>query len=274
MGSLTNKAETELLDHVANVAYSPVATVYLGLCTADPTDAATGGSANECADANAYERTAITFAAYASRAVAQTGAVTFPTASGTWGACTHWAVFSSQTHGAGDCLAHGALDATKTPGNGDTPSVASAEVDVAYSAGEISNHLCEKLLELMFRNQAYAVPDTFIALCDVVVADDDTGSTISEPAGGSYAREEVDVNGGASPTWDVAASGDPSYVDNTHAVPFTTATAPWGTIVAMAVVDALTLGNLLFYDNDMTDKPVGDGDTAEFAIGELDLQMS
>ena len=49
MGSLSDYAELELLDHVFNAAYSPVATVYLALCTADPTDAGTGASMNECA---------------------------------------------------------------------------------------------------------------------------------------------------------------------------------------------------------------------------------
>ncbi len=39
MGSLSDYAENELLDHLFNAAYSPVATVYLALCTADPTDA-------------------------------------------------------------------------------------------------------------------------------------------------------------------------------------------------------------------------------------------
>lgn len=274
MGSLTNTAEQELLDHVCNVAYSPVAAVYLGLCTADPTDAATGGSANECADANNYARTAITFAAYASRAVLQTGDVTFPTASGTWGTISHWAIFSASAYGGGDCLGHGALGVNKTPGNGDTPKVASGEIDVAYSAGVISNYLCEKLLELMFRNQAYAIPDTFVALATSVLADTDGDITAKEVSGGSYARKEVDINGGTPPTWDLAVSGDPSYVDNTIAVTFVTATADWTTVVAVGLCDALAVGNLLLYDNDMTDKPVGLGDTAEFALGVLDLQMS
>ena len=60
MGSLSDLAEGVLLDHVCNSAYSHAATVYLALCTADPTDAGTGASMNECADANGYPRKAIT----------------------------------------------------------------------------------------------------------------------------------------------------------------------------------------------------------------------
>lgn len=38
MGSLTNYLELELLDHVLNnAAYTPAATLYLALATADPT---------------------------------------------------------------------------------------------------------------------------------------------------------------------------------------------------------------------------------------------
>ena len=60
MGSITNTCETEMLDHVLNqLNYASPTTVYLGLATADPTDAATGASANECANSNAYARTAI-----------------------------------------------------------------------------------------------------------------------------------------------------------------------------------------------------------------------
>lgn len=275
MGSLTDTAEAELLDHVCNAAYTPAATVYLCLCTADPTDAATGAAMNECANANAYARTAITFGAYASRKVTQSGAVTFPQASGGgWGTVTHWAVADNSGYGLGDVLAHGAFTASKTINDGNTPSVPDAEIYVEFSANEISNYLVQKLLELMFRNTAYAAPATYVALATSVLADTDTDITAKEVSGGSYAREQVNVNGGASPTWDLAAGTTPTEVDNTHAITFTTATAAWGTVVAVGICDAATVGNLLFYDNDMADQAVGNGDTAEFPIGDLDIQMT
>ena len=274
MGSLTDTSEAELLDHVCNAAYSPVATVYLALATADPTDAATGGSFSECADSGNYSRKAITFAAPASRQVLQTGAVTFDQASGSWGTVSHWAVVDNAGHGLGDVLAHGAFVGSKAVGSGDTPSVADGDIFINYAAGEISDYLAEKLLDLMFRNQAYAIPDTFVALCDAAVADGDTTLVGKEVTGGSYAREEVDINGGTPPTWTVAAGTTPTEIDNVAAVTFTTATASWGTVVAVAVCDAATVGNMLMYDNTMADKDVDDGDTAEFPIGDLDLQMS
>ena len=171
-------------------------------------------------------------------------------------------------------MAHGAFAASKTVNDGNIWTIATSEIDVTFAASEVSNYLANIALDFAFRNQAFAVPDTFVAMLDAVAADDDTGSTISEPSGGSYAREEVDVNGGVSPTWDLATGTTPTYVQNTHAITFTTATASWSTIVAAAIVDAESAGNLLFYDNDMGDQIVGDGETAEFAIGVLDVQIT
>jgi hypothetical protein len=275
MGSITDYAEDALLDHVFNGAYSPVATVYLALATADPTDAATGGSFNECADSNAYARTAITFSAAASRVITQTGPVTFPQASGGgWGTVSHWAIVDNSSHGAGNVLAHGAFDASKTVNDGNTPEVPTTEINVTFSAGEISDALTVKLLDLMFRNQAYAAPDTYVAFVLEAVADADTGSTISEPTGGSYAREQVEPNGGSSPTWNTATGTTPTLVDNLHAITFTQATGDWGTCTGVAICSAVSGGDLLFYDNTMSDQAVNNGDTASFPIGDLDITMS
>lgn len=272
MGSITDFLEDELLDHVFNAAYSPAAHLYLVLCTADPTDAATGASCNETADSDGYARTLIVFALPQSRRTTQISEIEFPQASGDYGSpITHWAIADSETHGAGNVLAHGSFADSKSISSGDTPTVGASEIYVEFTASEISDYLAEELLDHAFRNQSYGEPSTYVALCSEVVADADTGSTISEPSGGSYARVAVHVNGDPSPTWDVSSSG---VVDNTHAIDFATASADWGTIVAVAIVDASSAGNLLFYANDMVDKDVGNGDTAQFAVGELDIQMT
>jgi len=265
MGSISDYSELELLDHVCNAAYSPAVTVYLALHTADPADDASGAEANY----TSYARTAITFGAAASRRVTQSGAVTFPASTGGSNDVTHWGVWDAST--AGNLLAHGAFEATKTVVSGNTPSAASGEVYVEFSAGEISDYLANKLLDLMFRNTAYSVPDTYIALTTATISDSDTGSTITEVSGGSYARKQVNVNGGSSPTWDLAAAG---LVDNTHDIAFPEATASWGTVVAVAVIDAAAAGNLLMYDNTLADQAVGSGDTVTFPAGDLDLVMT
>jgi len=277
MGSITDFLAKELLDHVFNASFSPAATLYLCLCTADPTDAATGASMNETANAQSYARTAITFAAAASRTVDQTGDVDFPQASGDYASpITHWAIADTNTYGSGNVYAHGAFAASKTIYSGNTPSVNAGanDVNVTFSAGEISNYLANALLDFAFRNQAFSQPDTYVGYTTETIEDTDTGSSITEVSGGSYARVQVNPNGGSTPTWDNAAGTGTCYVQNTHAVTFTTATASWGTVTSAFVADAVSAGNLLMYDNAMGDQAVGDGDTATFPIGDLDCQMS
>lgn len=271
MGSLSDFSENELLDHVANAAYTAPTAIYLALCTADPTDAATGASMNEVANTGNYARTAITFGAAASRRVTQNAAVTFPQLNGSLGTVTHWTIVDSATYGAGNVLAHGAFSEAKSLVSGNTPSVASGQVYVEFLANEISTFLAHALLNLMFRNVAYSKPATYVALVTVAVTDTDTGSTITEPSGGAYARVQVNINGGASPAWDLAAAG---VVDNANAIAMPTATAPWGTIVGVAIVDAATAGNVLMYDNAMADQAVGTSDDVSFPAGDLDLVMT
>ena len=59
MGSIADYLENELSDHVMGVgAYTPPATVYLGLSTADPTDDASGLAEPS---GNGYARESIAF---------------------------------------------------------------------------------------------------------------------------------------------------------------------------------------------------------------------
>lgn len=276
MGSLSDFAEGELLDHVFNGSYTPPSTVYLALCTADPTDAATGASMNECANSGSYAREAITFGAAASRQVAQSGTVTFTQATGSWGTVTHWAVVDTDTYGAGNVLAAGQFGVSKSIVSGNTPSIAGGEITVSYNAGEISDYLSNALLDFMFRNQSFTQPPTYVALCTATVADDDTGSTITEPSGNGYAREQVFANGGGTPYWNLVTGTTPAVVDNYSQIDLGPASGGnWGTVVAVAIVDNLTGGNLLMYANDdLPDQAVNDGDTVSWPTGDLDCQMS
>ncbi len=272
MGSITNFLEAELLDHVFNATYTAPSNLYLCLSTADPTDAAEGNSCNEVANQYGYARTEITFGVAASRSVDQDAAVNFPQASGgSWGTVSHWCIADTSTYGSGEILAHGAFTQSKTINDGDTPSVASGEIDITFSAGEISNHLAEELLDHVFNAAAYTKPEKWIALFTTDCSDSTPGTEVS---GGSYARVQVNDNGGSSPTWDIASEGDPSFVDNTHDISFAQASADWGTVVSVAIMDASSSGNMLFYDNGMVDKDVNNGDTAKFPAGDLDIQMS
>lgn len=267
MGSLSNYLELELLDHVFNAAYTPPATVYLALCTGDPTDAGTGASMNEVANSGSYARTAISFGAASSRRVTQSGAVAFPQASGSWGTVSHWAVVDSNTYGAGNMLAYGSFAVSKSIVSGNTPTVSDTTVYVEFSAGEIATYLANKLLDLAFRNVAYSKPDTYLGLVTTTSSDTAAGTEVS---GNNYARKQVNPNGGSSPTWDVAASG---ALANTHTITFATPSGSWGTVVGVVVFDASSSGNMLCYDNGVTDQAVGTDDTVQFAVGAFDVTI-
>lgn len=284
MGSLSDFAENELLDHVFNAAYTPPATIYLCLCTADPTDAGTGASMNEHANEKGYARKAIAFSEASSRKVVQDGAVTFDEATDTWTEITHYGISDSGTHGAGNMLAHGSFAEGFTPVSGNTPIVATTKVEVEVSTTSggagLTTYCVHKLLDLMFRNQAFTSPagNTFIAIATATLDDDDedTGTDMTEEDGTGYARTEVNENGGASPTWDVAASG---VVDNTHKITLedeVNVADDWDTDVALAVV-ATVSGDckIYFYDNDnVVDQRPRTPDEVFVAIGAFDVTLS
>lgn len=278
-GSLSNYGENQWMGHLFGTAHTPAATVYLALATGDPGEAATGASMSEVADSGSYARTAITFAAASSRAVAQNAIVTFPQASGSWGTVTHYAITDSGTHGAGNVLAYGAFTSSFAPVSGNTPSVASGQVTVTISAssGEgFTTYLVHKMLDLMFRNTAYTQPATYIALLDSAGADTDTTLTTAgkEVAGTDYARVLVNKVGGASPAWDTVSGG---ATQNANAITFATVgSGGWSQVVGMAIVDGGTLdaGNVLAYDNDqIVDQTPAAGDTVSFATGALDVSI-
>jgi hypothetical protein len=280
MGSLSNFAENAWMNHIFGTEYSHSANLYLALCTADPTDAATGASMNEVANANNYSRKAISFAAAASRKVEQDGAITFDQASGAWGTITHWAILDSATHGEGNVLAYGAFNPTFAVVSGNTPSVASGQVEVEISASDgvgFTTGLVHSMLNFMFRNVDYAQPATYVALLDGAGADGDTTLTTAgkEVAGTDYARVLVNKAGGSSPAWEAVSGG---ATQNANAVTFpTVGSGGWSQVVGAAIVDGGTLneGNVLMFDNtNVVDQTPATGDTVQLAAGALDVSLS
>ena len=265
MGSISDYLENAWINHLVGTAYTQPATVYLALATADPGDAATGASCNECANANNYARVACTFGTAASRAIANSGTVTFPTASGSWGTASHFVITDSATYGAGNVLAHGALTTPKAIVNGNTPSVAAGQISVSVTAGAWGTAFANLMLDKTFRNQTYAQPTTKVALYTTVCSDAALGTEVS---GGSYAQVTVNKVGGASPKWAAVSGGASSNAD---AVTFTAASASWGTVVATAIVDGA--GALLVYDNGTADQAVASGDTVSFGVGDIDISI-
>lgn len=131
--SFSNYLEAALLDQVVGKTDYTMPTAYIALCTADPTDAGTGASMNEVANANSYARVATSgtdWDAAASGVTANAAELSFTQASGSWGTITHFALVDSGTYGAGNMLAHGALDESKAIVNGDVVKFPIGTLDI------------------------------------------------------------------------------------------------------------------------------------------------
>ena len=262
MGGISDWLELELLDHVLLTGdYAVPADIYVALFVGDPLDTGAGGAE---VTGGSYARVVCnTWNAASARATANTGAITFAEATAGWGTVTHFAIYDAIS--GGNFLAHGTLSASKTIGTGDNAEFAAGDIDISFSAGAISDYLSDALLDHVFKTAAYTKPaNIYVALCDTTVIDSNTGSTISEPAGGSYAREQHE-------SYDVASSG---ASENTGVITFTQATASWGTITDMALCDAITVGNLLIYAVLDASKAIGNLDTAEWADGAFDITLT
>lgn len=130
-------------------------------------------------------------------------------------------------------------------------------------AGSKADYLADKLLDHVLGGGEFTRPATvYVAL--YTVAPTDTGGG-TEVTGGSYARVEV-VNNATN--WPAASGGAKA---NGAEITFPEATADWGTVVALAILDAVTAGNFLYWADLTTSKAIGSGDTAKFAVGDLDV---
>lgn len=130
MAGKTSYLEAKIVDHTNGKTSYTMPTVYVGLLTAAPTDTtagteATGGSYARKSTAGADWNAASGNPASATNA----NAITFVTATGSWGACTHFALYDAST--AGNMLRWGALGTTKTISSGDTASFAAGSLSVS-----------------------------------------------------------------------------------------------------------------------------------------------
>jgi hypothetical protein len=200
-------------------------------------------------------------AAASGRAIAQTGAVTFDPCTVGSSICTHWGLWDQVAAG-GNLLAYGTLSASKTVVVGNTPSVATGQVTVTFSAGAIFTPLCTSILDWLFRAQALAQP-TNVKISLSTTIPTDAGPNITEPSGNNYAQ--VTLN-----TWNACTTATPGLADNNGDIVFGAPSGSWGTIVHGVVY----LDTSPFVYVDVTDQLVGVGDTVKFLSGSLDITLN
>jgi hypothetical protein len=233
------------------------------------------------ANANGYARKAISFGAPASRRVTQDAQVDFDTASGAWGTVRGWVIVDSGTWGAGNVLAHGSFSAEFSPVLGNTPRIASGQVYIeitASSGAGLTTWAANGVLGHLFDATAFTstAGNTFLALLNVDSSDAATtmaGQT--EVTGTSYARKEVNENGGASPAWTTVSAG--ALSNGATATFATPGSGGWTQVTAVAIVDAVsgTSANVIAYDNtNIVPQTPAAGDTVQFASGDFDISLS
>ena len=122
-----------------------------------------------------------------------------------------------------------------------------------------SNYLETEILDHVFGGNAYTAPSTlYLALFTTDNTDSGGGTEVS---GGAYARQSV------------AFTVSGNTASNSADVEFPTATANYGTVVAVAVMDASTGGNQLAYAGLSSDKTIETGDVFRVPSGDLDITL-
>lgn len=125
MAEMSNYLENALINAtLRNTSYTSPATVYVGLYTSDPGEGNTGTEVS----GGSYARTAVTFGAPANGVSTNSGAVTFPTATGTWGTVTHIGILDAST--SGNLLYYTPLDASKSIASGDVFTISAGNLSV------------------------------------------------------------------------------------------------------------------------------------------------
>lgn len=127
---------------------------------------------------------------------------------------------------------------------------------------EFSDYFEDAIIDLM-RAVAFTEVAVYVALFTAVTGlEADTGWAGTEVSGGGYARELAGLS---------AASGGVSA--NAADITFTTATASWGTVSHVALMDAITVGHVLMWSALDASKVVDDGDTFKINAGDLDVTV-
>lgn len=141
----------------------------------------------------------------------------------------------------------------------------------------MSDYLENKLIDQIFRGQAFSFPTTlYVGL--LTAAPSDTGGG-TEVSGGSYARVGIAASlanwaGTQAAASTVASSGASGTTSNNSAITFPAPTANWGSVTSFGIYDAVSGGNLLFWGTLTTAKTVNNGDAAPaFSAAALSIQI-
>lgn len=125
----------------------------------------------------------------------------------------------------------------------------------------------QNILARDFGSVSYTVPSIlYVALSTTAVQEDSSG--LLEPSDPSYARVAVDNN---IANWVNLISG--TGRQNNTVIEFQPATVNQGTITYLAICDALTGGNILYYAELVNSKVVGVDDVLRIDSSNLQIRL-
>jgi len=141
----------------------------------------------------------------------------------------------------------------------------------------LSDFLENRLIDWLLRGQTLPPPGTLhFGLLTVAPTDAGGGTEVS---GGGYARVSVaatlaNFSGTQSAGSTTTSTGTSGTTSNNVAITFPVPAGNWGTVVALGVYDAATVGNLLFHMALTSPKTVNNGDAApSFGAGAFSLNF-
>ena len=130
---------------------------------------------------------------------------------------------------------------------------------------ELSTYMEDRIVNFMRGVAITGQAAAYVALFTdaASVAGLEAGTLTGEVSGGSYARELAGLT--------VSADGVSA---NAADITFPTASAAWGTVTYVALMDAITAGNVLMHSALDVAKVVGSGDTFKINAGDLDVTIA
>jgi hypothetical protein len=132
-------------------------------------------------------------------------------------------------------------------------------------AGNLTDYLENALLGHLTGQAAMGAPGATYAALFTVAPTDSTAGTEVSTSGTNYARQAV--------TWGAASGGS---IANSAQIKFPSsgnATANFGTVVAIGIMDASTSGNLLMYGSLSATVTINTGDNFTITAGGLTLSL-
>jgi hypothetical protein len=139
-----------------------------------------------------------------------------------------------------------------------------------------SNYLEAKLLDHTLRYST--APYTGVSTLYLALFNNTSGNAATNLEAGTL-TDEVSTSGTAYARKTVtfaaaSASGGTTSSASSATVTFDTATASWGSITHIAVMDASTSGNVLFFGAVTTAKTIDTGDTFQVSSGNLTIALA